>query len=111
MRVIAYSPLAKGLLTGKYTPENPPPGLRGTRLSKKRLAEITSFNNLLRKIGENHSKSPAQVALNWTICKGTIPIPGVKNLRQTQSNLGALGWRLNDEDLQRLDTESQKLAT
>ena len=36
--IIAYSPLAQGLLTGKYTPENPPPGIRGLRYRRRRLA-------------------------------------------------------------------------
>jgi pyridoxine 4-dehydrogenase len=46
----------------------------------------------------------AQVALNWCICKGTIPIPGAKNPSQALENLGALGWRLNDGEVTELET-------
>lgn len=110
IKVIAYSPLAQGLLTGKYTPDNPPPGLRGRRTNRQQLDSLISFNALQRKIGEKHNgKSPAQVALNWTIQKGTIPIPGVKNLKQTESNLGALGWSLTADEVAQLDEESQKI--
>ena len=41
----------------------------------------------------------AQVALNWVICKGALPIPGAKNEEQALQNTGALGWRLTDEEV------------
>ncbi|MBN2500958.1 MAG: aldo/keto reductase [Anaerolineales bacterium] len=108
--IIAYSPLAQGLLTGKYTPENPPPGVRGRRYSGDELAEINSFVNLLRRVGENHGgKTPSQVSLNWLICKGTLPIPGVKNMRQTRDNLGALGWRLEADEIALLEEKAPQL--
>ena len=44
-----------------------------------------------------------QVAINWCICKGTIPIPGVKSVKQAEENLGALGWRLSSEELIQLE--------
>jgi pyridoxine 4-dehydrogenase len=45
--------------------------------------------------------------LNWTICKGAIPIPGAKNARQAQDNVGALGWRLTEEQVAALDAASE----
>ncbi len=105
--VIAYSPLAMGMLTGKYSVKNPPPGVRGRRFSKRKLMKIEMLNGLMRELGENHNgKSPAQVALNWTICKGTVPIPGAKNAQQAEQNSGALGWRLSEEEVSVLDRES-----
>jgi aryl-alcohol dehydrogenase-like predicted oxidoreductase len=111
VKVIAYSPIGQGLLTGKYTAENPPPGARSRRTSGETLQELETFNALLASIGEhNGGKNPAQVALNWTICKDTIPIPGVKNAAQTKDNLGALGWRLSPKEVQELDDASASLA-
>lgn len=108
--IIAYSPLAKGILTGKYTPENPPPGMRRRLYNRQRLQQVQPLIALMREIGAAHGdKSPAQVALNWTICKGAIPIPGAKNARQLQSNLGALGWRLTDEEVAALDEASARV--
>jgi aryl-alcohol dehydrogenase-like predicted oxidoreductase len=108
--LIAYSPLAQGLLTGKYTPENPPPGARGRRYGKA-LAKVQPLVGLLRELGAaNGGKTPAQVALNWAICKGTVPIPGAKNARQALDNAGALGWRLGPDQVQALDRASA-LAT
>ncbi len=105
--IIAYSPLAKGMLTGKYTPENPPPGARGRMYNHERLVAIQPLITLMQEIGAAHGdKTPAQVALNWTICKGTVTIPGVKNARQAESNLGALGWRLTADEVAALDEAS-----
>ena len=108
--LIAYSPLAQGLLTGKYTPQNPPPGLRGRRYGGI-LAKIQPLTSLLREIGQAHGgKTPAQVALNWTISKGTVPIPGAKNARQAIDNAGALGWRLADAEVAALDAASSRVG-
>jgi aryl-alcohol dehydrogenase-like predicted oxidoreductase len=108
--VIAYSPLAQGLLTGKYTPEHPPGGMRGARYRAEQLARIQPLIRLMREIGREHEgKSAAQVALNWTICKGTVPIPGAKNARQAGENAGALGWRLEDAEVEALDRASREM--
>ena len=102
--VIAYSPLAQGLLTGKYTPAKPPPGARRRQYSRKLLERIRPLLALMREIGDGlGGKTPAQVALNWTLCKGTVPIPGAKNARQAQENAGALGWKLDAEAVKALD--------
>lgn len=108
--LIAYSPLAQGLLTGKYTPQNPPPGLRGRRYGGI-LVKIQPLTGLLREIGQAHGgKTPAQAALNWTISKGTVPIPGAKNARQAIDNAGALGWRLADAEVAALDAASTRVG-
>jgi len=110
IRLIAYSPLAMGLLTGKYTPENPPPGVRGGRYTA-RLQEIQPLIKLMTEIGQDlGGKSPAQVALNWLICKGALPIPGAKNTRQAEMNAGAAGWRLSAEQVAALDKASDGLS-
>ncbi len=109
--VIAYSPLAQGLLTGKYTPENPPPGARGRRLKRGFLEELRPLIDLMREIGSGHGdKSPAQVALNWVMCKGAVPIPGAKTAKQAKENAGALGWKLDSDEVKALDAASEALV-
>ncbi len=109
--LIAYSPLAMGVLTGKYTPENPPQGFRGRRYNRQYLKKIQPLLQALRDIGVAHGgRTPAQVALNWVICKGALPIPGVKNRAQAEQNLGALGWRLSDEEVAKLDEISERVT-
>lgn len=101
--LIAYSPIGMGLLTGKYGPWNPPPAARRRRV-RLSLTWLTSLLDTLAEIGRAHGgKTPAQVAINWTIAKGTLPIPGAKNRRQAAENFGALGWALTDAEVARLD--------
>ncbi len=104
--VIAYSPIAEGLLTGKYTPDSRPAGYRGWRLRKK-VVQVQPTVEVLREIGERHDgKTPSQVALRWLIQKGSLPIPGAKTAQQAADNAGALGWALSDEEMAALDEVS-----
>jgi aryl-alcohol dehydrogenase-like predicted oxidoreductase len=109
VRLIAYSPIEKGLLTGKYTAENPPPGVRGQRYNNL-LPKIGPLLKLMTEIGQEHGgKSKTQVALNWCISKGALPIPGAKNAKQAEENAGALGWKLTEEEVAKLDEASDSV--
>ena len=105
--LIAYSPIAKGLLTGKYGPGGDrPSGLvrrMGRAFGEQNLKKIEPVVNILREIGEAHDKEPAQVALNWLITqRSTFPIPGAKNELQARQNAGALGWEMTGEEAEKL---------
>ncbi len=103
IQLIAYSPLALGLLTGKFSETGPfPKGLRGL-VCKQLLPGMRPLLGCLEAIAKSRYKTMSQVALNWCICKGTIPIPGAKNLRQAQENIGALGWQLDYGEIAELD--------
>ena len=109
IRLIAYSPIEKGLLSGKYTAEFPPPGSRARNYASL-LPKIGPVIKLMTEIGQDHGgKSNAQVALNWVICKGALPIPGAKNANQAQENSGGLGWRLTEAEVTRLDETSDMI--
>lgn len=109
IRLIAYSPIEKGLLSGKYSADTPPPGSRA-RSYANLLPKIGPLLKLMTEIGQDYGgKSNAQVALNWTICKGALPIPGAKNAEQAQQNAGALGWKLTDDEVAKLDEMSDQL--
>jgi aryl-alcohol dehydrogenase-like predicted oxidoreductase len=100
--ILAYSPLAQGLLTGKYTASNPPTGARSMdkRFQAAGLRELQPMLTKLNELGDKYAKTPAQVALNWLMCQpGVIPIPGVKNRTQVEQNAGALGWELSADDV------------
>lgn len=110
IRVIAYSPLGMGVLTGKYTPDSPPPGIRGGRYNGKIIERMTPLLTLMKRIGSDHAgKSPAQVAINWVVCKGALPIPGAKTVSQAEQNAGAVGWRLTEDEVAALDEASDLL--
>jgi aryl-alcohol dehydrogenase-like predicted oxidoreductase len=111
IRIIAYSPLEMGLLTGKYTLENPPPGNRGLRYSRI-ISRMGALIKLMTEIGQDHGgKFVSQVALNWVIRKGALPIPGAKNADQASQNAGALGWELTPQEVLKLEAASDEVAS
>ena len=103
IKLIAYSPLCLGILTGKYTePNNYPKGLRSL-LFKRLIPEAKFLLNCLEEIAKSRNKTMSQVALNWCIAKGTIPIPGAKNIQQAEENIGAKDWQLDAGEVAELD--------
>lgn len=108
--IIAYSPLEKGILTGKYTPDHLPAGFRSWRYNKVFISKITPLMDSLIKIGKAHNdKTPAQVALNWLICKGAVPIPGARDQKQALDNAGGFGWQMSDEEISQLNVTSRNV--
>lgn len=106
VRVVAYSPLEMGLLTGKYGSGHLPPGSRALRYATL-VGRIQPLLRVMTEIGQDRDgKSNAQVALNWVIAKGAIPIPGAKTADQAMENLGALGWSLTPDQVSSLDAAS-----
>ena len=106
--LIAYSPLAEGLLTGKYTPSSPPRGYRGWRV-RDDVRVVQPLIERMRTIGDAHGgKTPGQVALNWLMSKGAVPIPGAKNRIQAHENSGAMGWRLSSDEVAHLNVLSNR---
>lgn len=114
VKVLSYSPLALGFLTGKYDKETRPSGPREA-IAKTLFDgdEGQSFSDLIRvmkDVSENHGGAPlSQVAINWTRAKGTIPIPGARTLKQATQNIGALDWTLSEAETRALDLASSKV--
>jgi len=113
--VIPWSPLAKGALTGKYTPENIPE-FTDVR-SREPIFYIDNFKKIykvvkaLGEIGKKYGKTPSQVALNWLITAypNILPIPGAKNPKQVIENVGSVGWRLSFNDWFKIDQLSRDI--
>ncbi len=110
---LAYSPIAQGVLSGKYTPQNPPRGiLRNIRYRRTVLKRLQPLIEVMTEISEkNMGKTLAQIAINWVLAKGALPVVGAKNMTQIKDNIAALSWQLSDEDIARLDDASGTLAT
>jgi aryl-alcohol dehydrogenase-like predicted oxidoreductase len=104
--LIAYQPLAQGVLTGKYRPGDRPTGIRrfGRYYRRDGLKNAQPVVALLQEIGQRYSRTAAQVALRWLIQKENIlPIPGAKNGRQAASNAEALSFTLVAGEIEALD--------
>jgi len=130
--LIPYAPLAEGILTGKYrsgekklpfgyrmalyfghlnfTKERNDTGSFISRLFSKpretNKKKIEPLFKVMDEIANAHGKTLAQVAINWLATNDelcVIPIPGMKNIRQVNDNLGALGWCLTQEERSLID--------
>jgi pyridoxine 4-dehydrogenase len=104
-RLISYSPLCLGLLTGKYNLDNlPRPGNPRRQLFRELLPGAQSLLQTLEVIAKDYGKTQSQVAINWTLCKDTVPIPGCRTVQQAKSHVeAAAGWRLKSDAVAELD--------
>ena len=109
--ILAYSPLAQGLLTGKYNLETIK-DLQGARridprFSPKGLQKLAPLFAAIADLSAKYDKTPAQISLNWLIAQGGVmPIPGAKNASQAKQNAGALGWSLTEAEVELLRQKS-----
>ncbi|QES90239.1 aldo/keto reductase [Rhizosphaericola mali] len=112
---VIWSPLSAGRLGGKYTRENPKPqdsrvaqgGGEGPIYPEDQFFDLI---DLLYQIAEETGKSVAQVSLNWLLQRPTVSsiIIGARNEEQLKQNLGAVGWNLSVDQIQRLDKASER---
>jgi aryl-alcohol dehydrogenase-like predicted oxidoreductase len=113
--VLAWSPLAKGALSGKYTPENLPKfsDVRSGSavFHPENFKQIYEIVKILEEIGAKYGKKPSQVALKWLLMASekVIVIPGAKSPEQVEENAGASDWIMSLEDWMRLEEESSKI--
>ena len=113
--IISYSPLAQGILTGRYH-ENPgliktKPGFRKYMSSfrTKGLEKSRPVIEALREVAERHGRTPAQVALNWLVHfhgETVVPIPGATKASQAQENTASLAFKLTRDEMDYLDRVS-----
>jgi glucose-6-phosphate 1-epimerase len=62
--------------------------------------------NVLKSIAEEHRVPVSAVALNYSINKGVIPLVGVRDAEQVEDDMQALGWRLTEDEIHRIEEVS-----
>ncbi|QYO63502.1 aldo/keto reductase [Leptolyngbya sp. 7M] len=110
--VIVYSPMQSGLLTGAMTKERianlPDNDWRktSTEFQEPRLSRNLNLVELLRQIGQRHGRSPAEVAIAWTLRHPavTAAIMGGRNAKQVDGIIGAAEFRLREAELDEINT-------
>ncbi len=112
--IIAYSPLAQGLVTGKFH-DNPEllgnTGFRkySSRFKTQGLEKSRPVIMLVKELALKYNVTPSQIALNWLIHfhgDTVVAIPGATKEIHVKENTGAMLFRLSNEDMWRLDKES-----
>ena len=112
---VPFSPLGKGFLTGKITPETrfDSTDFRNTvpRFSEENRKANQALVDLLTRFAEQKKATPAQIALAWLLAKKPwiVPIPGTTKLERLEENLGALKVELTPEDLRAIDDASSHI--
>jgi len=111
--IIAYQPLASGLLTGKFhrDPDRlAQAGFARRMMLRRDLERAGPVVEVLEQVAARHDATPAQVALNWLVNfqgETVVAIPGASKVRHAAENAAACGFRLSDEELARLDEVSR----
>jgi aryl-alcohol dehydrogenase-like predicted oxidoreductase len=110
--VMVWSPLAGGLLSGKYTEDaKGPEGARRTNFDFPLVDKPRAFRcvDAMRPIAQAHQVSVAQVALAWLLARPAVTsvIIGAKSVEQLEDNIASTKVRLTDQDLKALDAVSQ----
>jgi len=114
--IVIYSPLAQGILTGKFTKDwtfKEGDGRKNVPLFEKgRFEECLDVAEGLKPYAERHGKTQGQVAINWAISQPgiTSAIVGARNARQVRENVGASGWKLTDSELAEIDRLGRKVT-
>jgi aryl-alcohol dehydrogenase-like predicted oxidoreductase len=110
--VIAYSPLAQGLLGARYDVDHPPSGsarANNALFLTENLERAAGLISALREIGTAHDATPAQVALAWVIRRpNVVAIPGASSVEQLQRNCEAADLDLTVDEDARLTDESDR---
>jgi aryl-alcohol dehydrogenase-like predicted oxidoreductase len=106
--VIAYSPLAQGLLSGKYLDASPRNFRRlNPAFSSSSRARLQPLFALLAEVASQHGATAAQVALAWLIRKpNVVVIPGASSVRQMEENAAAADIDLSDQEDARLSASA-----
>ena len=109
--VVPYSPLARGVLSGKYLPgEDPPKGSRAARKDRRILQtelreESYEVAQQLKPLADAHGKTLTQFSLAWVLANPTITsvIIGPRTMEQLEDNLGCLDCPITETDEDAID--------
>ncbi len=111
--VVAYSPLASGLLTGKFSQnylnnlaEDDWRRSQNHHLfTEPKFSKVLNFVDRIRPIAEKHDKTLAQLAAAWVLMNPVVTsaIVGARKIEQAEQNVGGAGWRIPDEDMRQIE--------
>ena len=112
--IIAYSPLAQGLLSGRYDANNRPANpvrANSTMFLPENLKRAAGLIARLREVADAHSATPAQIALAWLIRdQVVVAIPGASTVAQLESNVAAADIELSEAEYRALNDESSAFS-
>ena len=108
--VIAYSPLSMGMLSGRYTPDRLPRGVREENplFSRQNAQQVQPVLEVVREVADAHGVTPAQIALAWVLLQpNLIAIPGAKSIAQLEANAAAADIELKPDEVGALNKATE----
>ena len=110
VKIVAFSPIGQGLLTGGLTTEkwkhNKP-----AKMLRLQWDDIQPLRATIDEKAKKYGKTMGQVALNWCIQHGVIPLVGCRSVDQARDSVGCLGWSLDEKDVRDLDQVALSKST
>jgi aryl-alcohol dehydrogenase-like predicted oxidoreductase len=114
--IIPYSPLQRGLLTGKITPKytfNEGDSRPGTRYYQiENINRINTLLNKIRPVAEKHGVTLSQLVINWTVNRPAIAcvLVGARNEQQVKDNAQSLDFKISDEEMKLINQDVERLT-
>ena len=102
VKVIGFSPIGQGLLTDGLTASSMETN-KPAKMLRLKHDDLTALRATMKELSVKYEKSMAQIALNWCIQHGVIPLVGCRTVQQAKDSIGCLGWHLSKADVERLD--------
>ncbi|GAX28037.1 hypothetical protein FisN_2Hh145 [Fistulifera solaris] len=110
VKIVAFSPIGQGLLTGGLTTEkwqhNKP-----AKMLRLQWDDIQPLRAKIEEKAQKYGKTMGQVALNWCIQHNVIPLVGCRSVEQARDSVGCLGWSLAEKDVRDLDQVALSKST
>jgi aryl-alcohol dehydrogenase-like predicted oxidoreductase len=114
--LVAYSPLGRGFLTGRYS--SPADFAEGDfrsvnpRFAEEAFAANMRIVDVVKEVAAARGATPAQVALAWVASRGNdvVAIPGTRRAARLEENVAALDVRLTEDDLARLEPLGEQVV-
>ena len=101
--IVGFSVIGQGLLTDGLTEESYGTN-RPAKMLRLKYEELQPLRSKLKNIGQAYNKTMAQVAINWSVCHGVVPLVGCRSEKQAKDSIGGVvGWNLKEEDVKVLD--------
>ena len=109
--IVGFSVIGQGLLTDGLTEETYGTN-RPAKMLRLKYEELGPLRSKLKNIGQAYNKTMAQVAINWSVCHGVVPLVGCRSEKQAKDSIGgAVGWNLKEEDVKELDAVALSRST
>jgi len=100
--IVGFSVIGQGLLTDGLSKETYSSN-RPAKMLRLKFEDLQPLRTKIKNISRYYHKNMAQVAINWCICHGVVPLLGCRSSKQAKDSIGALGWKMKEEHVKELD--------